>query len=97
MVAGFVVLPARCGLWRLGADNDPAFPEFTDFASVAVVPIPNEANSSGRLIARSKQVNPFVARHDSVTACGGGWRLQPTKVAASAPMKSAFKRSSQRG
>jgi hypothetical protein len=84
-------------LWRAVADNDPTFPGFADFVSVAIDLIPNEANSSGRLVVRSKQVNPFGAGHDSVATCGGDWRLQPSKVAASAPIKSAFKQSSQRG
>jgi hypothetical protein len=98
MVAGVVVLPARRDLWRAGTGNDPAFRAIADFASVALDSIPNEASSIGRIVVvRSKQANPFAAGHDSVATCGGGWRVQPANVAASAPMKSAFKLSSQRG
>jgi hypothetical protein len=47
--------------------------------------------SIGRLAAvLSEQVNPFASAHDSMPAWGGKRQLQPTKVAASAPMRSVL-------
>lgn len=94
MAVDFACLLGRRGLWRTLADNDSVCRELADLAPVAVDLFLNEANLIGGLAVRSKQVNPFVAGHNPVATCVGGWRLQPTKVTASAPMKSILKQSS---
>ena len=45
----------------------------------------------------SKQANPFASGHNSMPTCGRKGQLQPTKVAASAPMRSALMQSLLRG
>jgi hypothetical protein len=94
MVVDIDVLLGRCAPWRTSADDDLVFRKLADLASPAVDLILNEANLIGGPTVRSRQVNSFVAGHVPLTACGGGWRLQPTRVAASAPMKSVLKESS---
>src|ERR1700722_3841586 len=45
------------------------------------------------LAVLSKQGNQFASVHASMLACGGKRQLQPTKVAASTPMRSVLMQS----
>jgi hypothetical protein len=84
----------RRALSRARADDSFSVSAATvDLISVVAELVLNDAGSGsiGRLAAaRSKQLNLFASVHDSMAACGGKRQLQPTKVAASAPMSSTL-------
>jgi hypothetical protein len=88
----------RWALSRARADDSFSVSAATvDLISVVAELVLNDAGSGsiGRLAAaRSKQLNLFASVHDSMAACGGKRQLQPTKVAASAPMRSVLMHSS---
>src|ERR1700681_1648191 len=67
-----------------------------DSISVVSESVSNDAGSgsTGQLAAvLSKQANRFVSVHGSRLACGSNGQLQPTRVAASAPMRSVLMQS----
>jgi hypothetical protein len=98
IVVDFAGLLARRTPRRTWADDDfSVFRALADWVSFAVELTLNVANLIGAPAVRSRQANPFVPVHDPEANCSDGWRLQPTKLAASAPIRSVFKQSSLRG
>jgi hypothetical protein len=92
------IVVARRTPRRTWADDDfSVFRALADWVSFAVELTLNVANLIGAPAVRSRQANPFVPVHDPEANCSDGWRLQPTKLAASAPIRSVFKQSSLRG
>src|SRR5712671_5878479 len=96
-MVGFAVFVTRWALSRAGADNGcSVFAAMADSISVVSESVSNDAcsGSTGQLAAvLSKQANRFASVHDSMLACGGKGQLQPTKVAASAPMRGVLMQS----
>ena len=93
IMVGFAVFLAGWALSRASADDGFSVAAMVDSISVVSESVSNDAGSGsiGQLAAvLSKQANPLPSVHNFMAGRGGEGQLQPTKVAASAPMRSAL-------